>query len=217
MFGWYPGRSAFFLKGSRRGVMGRGRGGTGRKRWGGKGKLQAAYNMWENKLIFKKQCCSQDSEAGGSSNCVPKRIDCIHRLRIHLFRLSANLACFQNKTLREQASVKGMTRWGDGVGLRDLAQCYSVYLTSTKPSIDSVPTLKRRSKGEKWQKNVSSAACVVRDATGSMNDTIVSGMNCNGSAACGLGYDFSRCQHEPCQYGLMNNFQVWTSKRQSDR
>eukprot|EP00073_Rattus_norvegicus_P035406 XP_008760364.1 PREDICTED: solute carrier family 12 member 1 isoform X1 [Rattus norvegicus] len=52
------------------------------------------------------------------------------------------------------------------------------------------------------------AACVVRDATGSMNDTVVSGMNCNGSAACGLGYDFSRCQHEPCQYGLMNNFQV---------
>ncbi|XP_076785786.1 solute carrier family 12 member 1 isoform X4 [Arvicanthis niloticus] len=52
------------------------------------------------------------------------------------------------------------------------------------------------------------AACVVRDATGSMNDTIVSGMNCNGSAACGLGYDFSRCQHEECQYGLMNNFQV---------
>ncbi|KAM5178354.1 solute carrier family 12 member 1 isoform 3-T3 [Callospermophilus lateralis] len=52
------------------------------------------------------------------------------------------------------------------------------------------------------------AACVVRDATGSMNDTIISGVNCNGSAACGLGYDFSRCRHEPCQYGLMNNFQV---------
>ncbi|GAB5572483.1 solute carrier family 12 member 1 isoform X1 [Prionailurus iriomotensis] len=51
-------------------------------------------------------------------------------------------------------------------------------------------------------------ACVVRDATGSMNDTVISGMNCNGSAACGLGYDFSRCRHEPCQYGLMNNFQV---------
>ena len=51
-------------------------------------------------------------------------------------------------------------------------------------------------------------ACVVRDATGSVNDTIISGMNCNGSAACGLGYDFSRCRHEPCQYGLMNNFQV---------
>ncbi|KAB1278367.1 Solute carrier family 12 member 1 [Camelus dromedarius] len=51
-------------------------------------------------------------------------------------------------------------------------------------------------------------ACVVRDATGSMNDTIISAMNCSGSAACGLGYDFSRCRHEPCQYGLMNNFQV---------
>ncbi|KAM9645300.1 solute carrier family 12 member 1 isoform 3-T3 [Trichechus inunguis] len=51
-------------------------------------------------------------------------------------------------------------------------------------------------------------ACVVRDATGSMNDTIIPRMNCSGSAACGLGYDFSRCRHEPCQYGLMNNFQV---------
>ncbi|XP_005603119.1 solute carrier family 12 member 1 isoform X2 [Equus przewalskii] len=51
-------------------------------------------------------------------------------------------------------------------------------------------------------------ACVVRDATGNLNDTIISGINCNGSAACVLGYDFSRCRHEPCQYGLMNNFQV---------
>lgn len=64
---------------------------------------------------------------------------------------------------------------------------------------------------KKWQATVvCPGACVVRDATGSMNDTIVSGINCNGSAACGLGYDFSRCRHEPCQYGLMNNFQVWT-------
>lgn len=63
---------------------------------------------------------------------------------------------------------------------------------------------------KKWQAIVVfPGACVVRDATGSMNDTIISGINCNGSAACGLGYDFSRCQHEPCQYGLMNNFQVW--------
>ncbi|XP_027716727.1 solute carrier family 12 member 1 isoform X2 [Vombatus ursinus] len=51
-------------------------------------------------------------------------------------------------------------------------------------------------------------ACVVRDATGNVNDTIISGMNCNGSAACGLGYDFSRCLNQKCPYGLMNNFQV---------
>ncbi|XP_037689976.1 solute carrier family 12 member 1 isoform X2 [Choloepus didactylus] len=51
-------------------------------------------------------------------------------------------------------------------------------------------------------------ACVVRDATGNVNDTIISGIHCNGSAACGLGYDFSRCRYEPCHYGLMNNFQV---------
>ncbi|NXS97581.1 S12A1 protein, partial [Jacana jacana] len=52
------------------------------------------------------------------------------------------------------------------------------------------------------------ASCVVRDATGSINDTIVPGMSCNGSSACSLGYDFSRCASQPCDYGLMNNFQV---------
>ncbi|NWQ94558.1 S12A1 protein, partial [Burhinus bistriatus] len=52
------------------------------------------------------------------------------------------------------------------------------------------------------------ASCVVRDATGSINDTVVPGMSCNGSSACSLGYDFSRCASQPCDYGLMNNFQV---------
>ncbi|XP_035755313.1 solute carrier family 12 member 1 isoform X1 [Egretta garzetta] len=52
------------------------------------------------------------------------------------------------------------------------------------------------------------ASCVVRDATGNMNDTVVPGMSCNGSSACSLGYDFSRCASQPCDYGLMNNFQV---------
>ncbi|XP_032618780.1 solute carrier family 12 member 1 isoform X1 [Chelonoidis abingdonii] len=52
------------------------------------------------------------------------------------------------------------------------------------------------------------AACVVRDATGNTNDTVVSGMNCNGSSACTLGYDFSSCKAQECRYGLMNNFQV---------
>ncbi|NXR78513.1 S12A1 protein, partial [Pycnonotus jocosus] len=55
---------------------------------------------------------------------------------------------------------------------------------------------------------ICAGSCVVRDATGNVNDTIVPGMNCNGSSACGLGYDFSRCASQPCDYGLMNNFQV---------
>ncbi|NXY84313.1 S12A1 protein, partial [Alcedo cyanopectus] len=55
---------------------------------------------------------------------------------------------------------------------------------------------------------ICAASCVVRDATGNMNDTVVPGMSCNGSAACSLGYDFSRCASQPCDYGLMNNFQV---------
>uniref|UniRef100_A0A8D2ITA8 Solute carrier family 12 member 1 n=1 Tax=Varanus komodoensis TaxID=61221 RepID=A0A8D2ITA8_VARKO len=55
---------------------------------------------------------------------------------------------------------------------------------------------------------ICAAACVVRDATGNVNDTVVSGMNCNGSSACALGYDFSSCKTHTCDYGLMNNFQV---------
>uniref|UniRef100_A0A672TFM4 Solute carrier family 12 member 2 n=1 Tax=Strigops habroptila TaxID=2489341 RepID=A0A672TFM4_STRHB len=54
---------------------------------------------------------------------------------------------------------------------------------------------------------VSVGSCVVRDATGNVNDTIVTElMNCT-AAACKLNYDFSSCQTE-CPYGLMNNFQV---------
>uniref|UniRef100_A0A8D0L086 Solute carrier family 12 member 1 n=1 Tax=Strix occidentalis caurina TaxID=311401 RepID=A0A8D0L086_STROC len=55
---------------------------------------------------------------------------------------------------------------------------------------------------------ICAASCVVRDATGNINDTVVPGMSCNGSSACSLGYDFSRCASQPCDYGLMNNFQV---------
>ncbi|NWJ09614.1 S12A2 protein, partial [Crypturellus undulatus] len=54
---------------------------------------------------------------------------------------------------------------------------------------------------------VSVGSCVVRDATGNVNNTIISELtNCT-TAACKLNYDFSSCQKE-CHYGLMNNFQV---------
>ncbi|KFO85807.1 Solute carrier family 12 member 2, partial [Buceros rhinoceros silvestris] len=54
---------------------------------------------------------------------------------------------------------------------------------------------------------VSVGSCVVRDATGNINNTIVTELtNCT-TAACKLNYDFSSCP-TGCQYGLMNNFQV---------
>ncbi|KFV67979.1 Solute carrier family 12 member 1, partial [Dryobates pubescens] len=54
---------------------------------------------------------------------------------------------------------------------------------------------------------VSVGSCVVRDATGNINSTIVTELtNCT-TAACKLNYDFSSCE-TGCQYGLMNNFQV---------
>ncbi|PKU43039.1 solute carrier family 12 member 2 [Limosa lapponica baueri] len=54
---------------------------------------------------------------------------------------------------------------------------------------------------------VSVGSCVVRDATGNINNTIVTELtNCT-TAACKLNYDFSSCE-TGCHYGLMNNFQV---------
>uniref|UniRef100_A0A8C4W4D9 Solute carrier family 12 member 2 n=1 Tax=Gopherus evgoodei TaxID=1825980 RepID=A0A8C4W4D9_9SAUR len=55
---------------------------------------------------------------------------------------------------------------------------------------------------------VSVGACVVRDATGNINSTIITELtNCT-TAACKLNFDFSSCQKTKCHYGLLNNFQV---------
>lgn len=58
---------------------------------------------------------------------------------------------------------------------------------------------------------VSTGSCIVRDASGSINDTISSQFmsNCTG-AACKFGFDFSTCKStkEGCRYGLQNDFQV---------
>ncbi|KAM7369491.1 hypothetical protein PAMP_013758 [Pampus punctatissimus] len=56
---------------------------------------------------------------------------------------------------------------------------------------------------------VSAGSCIVRDASGKMNDTVSSQfmMNCT-DAACKFGYDFSSCKQDKCRYGLQNDFQV---------
>ncbi|KAK9971186.1 hypothetical protein ABG768_027075 [Culter alburnus] len=55
---------------------------------------------------------------------------------------------------------------------------------------------------------VSNGSCIVRDATGDDNDTIVGSLeNCT-DASCTLGYDFSICREGGCKYGLQNDFQV---------
>uniref|UniRef100_A0A4X2LBI9 Solute carrier family 12 member 2 n=1 Tax=Vombatus ursinus TaxID=29139 RepID=A0A4X2LBI9_VOMUR len=55
---------------------------------------------------------------------------------------------------------------------------------------------------------VSVGSCVVRDATGNINDTITMELTNCSSAACKLNFDFSSCETTDCNYGLMNNFQV---------
>ncbi|KAG8130775.1 putative Solute carrier family 12 member 2 protein [Naja naja] len=56
--------------------------------------------------------------------------------------------------------------------------------------------------------SVEKGSCVVRDATGALNDTIVNELtNCT-SAACRLNFDFSSCETTECSYGLINDFQV---------
>uniref|UniRef100_A0A3B4YAI0 Solute carrier family 12 member 2 n=1 Tax=Seriola lalandi dorsalis TaxID=1841481 RepID=A0A3B4YAI0_SERLL len=56
---------------------------------------------------------------------------------------------------------------------------------------------------------VSTGSCIVRDATGNVNDTLSSQFitNCT-DAACKFGYDFSSCKNTKCDYGLQNDFQV---------
>nr|AXN72343.1 Na-K-Cl cotransporter 1 alpha [Trachinotus ovatus] len=58
---------------------------------------------------------------------------------------------------------------------------------------------------------VSTGSCIVRDASGNMNDTVSSHFmgNCS-DAACKFGYDFSSCKNDKdgCKYGLHNDFQV---------
>ncbi|NWI15361.1 S12A3 protein, partial [Crypturellus soui] len=51
-------------------------------------------------------------------------------------------------------------------------------------------------------------ACVVRDASGSLNDTTDTGsLGCEG-LACGLGWNFTECaQKQSCRYGLSNYYQ----------
>ncbi|XP_034050087.1 solute carrier family 12 member 1 [Thalassophryne amazonica] len=57
------------------------------------------------------------------------------------------------------------------------------------------------------------SATVVRDATGNLTSAFnLSGVPCDGPAvaACNLGYNFSSCSVETCDFGLMNNVQVMT-------
>ncbi|KAM4614648.1 solute carrier family 12 member 2 [Polymixia lowei] len=56
---------------------------------------------------------------------------------------------------------------------------------------------------------VSTGSCIVRDATGNVNDTLSSQfMNCT-DAACKFGYDFSACKvDKDCRFGLQKDFQV---------
>nr|XP_060617978.1 solute carrier family 12 member 2 isoform X1 [Anolis sagrei ordinatus] len=56
---------------------------------------------------------------------------------------------------------------------------------------------------------VSVGSCVVRDASGSINDTIIHELSNCTTAACKLNFDFSSCvKADTCRYGLMHNFQV---------
>nr|XP_033784861.1 solute carrier family 12 member 2 [Geotrypetes seraphini] len=55
---------------------------------------------------------------------------------------------------------------------------------------------------------VSVGSCVVRDATGNVNNSLSTELtNCT-DAACKLNFDFSSCKESECKYGLMQDFQV---------
>ncbi|KAM9607678.1 solute carrier family 12 member 3 isoform 2-T2 [Trichechus inunguis] len=52
-------------------------------------------------------------------------------------------------------------------------------------------------------------SCVVRDASGSLNDTVTPGMGTCEGLACGYGWNFTECsQWHSCRYGLINYYQT---------
>lgn len=55
---------------------------------------------------------------------------------------------------------------------------------------------------------ISIGSCVVRDATGSLNDTLFTEFSNCTEAACKLNFNFTSCKIKGCDYGLMKDFQV---------
>ncbi|XP_012409629.1 solute carrier family 12 member 3 isoform X1 [Trichechus manatus latirostris] len=52
-------------------------------------------------------------------------------------------------------------------------------------------------------------SCVVRDASGSLNDTVTPGVGTCEGLACGYGWNFTECsQWHSCRYGLINYYQT---------
>ncbi|KAM9192314.1 solute carrier family 12 member 3 isoform 4-T4 [Dugong dugon] len=52
-------------------------------------------------------------------------------------------------------------------------------------------------------------SCVVRDASGSLNDTVTPGVGTCEGLACGYGWNFTECsQWHSCRYGLINHYQT---------
>ncbi|CAK6436611.1 unnamed protein product [Pipistrellus nathusii] len=52
-------------------------------------------------------------------------------------------------------------------------------------------------------------SCVVRDASGSLNDTVTPGLGGCEGLACGYGWNFTECaQQQSCHYGLINYYQT---------
>ncbi|XP_010637236.1 solute carrier family 12 member 3 isoform X9 [Fukomys damarensis] len=52
-------------------------------------------------------------------------------------------------------------------------------------------------------------SCVVRDASGDLNDTVTSGWGACEGLACSYGWNFTKCsQQHSCRYGLINYYQT---------
>ncbi|XP_061028388.1 solute carrier family 12 member 3 isoform X2 [Eubalaena glacialis] len=52
-------------------------------------------------------------------------------------------------------------------------------------------------------------SCVVRDASGILNDTVTPGSGACEGLACGYGWNFTECaQQHSCRYGLINHYQT---------
>lgn len=97
----------------------------------------------------------------------------------------------------------------------DLGHHHCPQYTLSSAEVTDIVGMSRRGRRETPHPPSSAGSCVVRDASGVLNDTVTSGMGPCEGLGCGYGWNFTECvQEHNCRYGLINYYQVRESQAQ---
>lgn len=95
----------------------------------------------------------------------------------------------------------------------DLGHHHCPQYTLSSAEVTDIVGVARRGRRETPHPPSSAGSCVVRDASGVLNDTVTPGMGPCEGLGCGYGWNFTECaQEHNCRYGLINYYQVRESQ-----